>query len=166
MQRELALQEYASLFEGILISMNVLEWEKEEKKLTGLQLFGLHRTPFHHLFIQGDRVELVAAPDYTEEYDKRKHAYYNLTLGFNDPKKKLSKKAFEKVVKIKFLNGETSYSQQEYEFLKSWIQTSGVAKLKKFFTQIVLNNQPDKAAAFIGSALQRLFAELSSKVFS
>jgi hypothetical protein len=153
MQRDPKLHDYASLFKGILISMNVLEWAQGENNLANLQLLGPNRTPFHHLLVENDSVKLMSL---REEISSSEN-YYNLYLGFKDLKKQPSDKAFEKIVKLKFLNGECKYNKREIEFLEHWISSSGVEKMYRLFTTVVLNNQPDKGAAFIGSSLQKLF---------
>jgi hypothetical protein len=79
-----------------------------------MRLLGPHQIPFHHLLIEGDKVSLFSQlEDITSDPN-----YYNLTLGFKDPSRKLPPLAFEKVVKLKFLNGESSFSKEEMKFLE------------------------------------------------
>ena len=153
----LAGEVVASLFPDIFISINILEWQSAES-LDAVYLLGSYRTPFHHLFINGDNVTLVSAQDFSAAYENDKEAYYNLHLGFNDRLKKPTTAALQKIVKLKFLNGESSYSKDELDFLKNWISEAGSRKMSHFFTSIILNNQPDKYAAFNGSMLQKTFA--------
>jgi hypothetical protein len=124
-----------------------------------MQLFGNFRTPIHHLVVTGDDVCIFAQKD---ELAVERSDYYNLTLGFKDPKRKPSDKAFEKIVKIKFLNGETNYSKKELVFLEKWINKTNMADMRDFFDSIILNGQPTKAASFHGSSLERLFVKLMS----
>ena len=51
--------------------------------------------------------------------------YYNLSLGFIDPKKQPTPEQLAKIVKIKFLNGESQFSKQEIEMLKAWFNSEG-----------------------------------------
>ncbi len=156
-EKQPELARYAKLFDGITFSINVLEWQKGEQDPQNMQLLGNFRTPIHHLVVSGDDVCIFAQND-GRAVDAKD--YYNLTLGFKDPKRKPSEKALEKIVKIKFLNGETIYSKKELAFLEKWIAENNPTEMREFFQSIILNGQPNKATSFQASSLDRLFAKL------
>ncbi len=157
MREDPELEPYSSLFKGIDISINVLEWEEGEIDPSKLKLLGTHRTPFHHLYLEGNEVQLKALEEFNASEDEN---YYNLYLGYNDPSRKPTKKAFEKIVKLKFLNGESTYSKKELEFLENWIQEAGGDKMQHFFESIILRGQPDHVTRYQNSALRRLFRKV------
>lgn len=155
MEREAELSEFAPYFKDIRISLNVLAWRKGEKDYKKARLLGAYRTPFHNLIVEGDKVQLLSATG----YDKELPVNYNLFLGFLDRKKELTQAAFEKIVKIKFLNGESTFNKRELEFLKQWITEAGRDKMLKLLG-IIYSNRPDRAAAFAGSPLHKLMAQI------
>jgi hypothetical protein len=161
MAREPNLREYAPFFKDILISANILQWRKGEKDINNMRLFGPNPMPFHHLFVKGDEVKLGTLAEMQVMSDDP--SYYNLHLGFKDPEKKLSEGAFQKIIKLKFIDGESSYSQKELEFLEKWLQEAGVDRMYRLFTQMILTHQPEKLAAFQASSLQRTFAKLQNQ---
>jgi hypothetical protein len=163
MRREPTLKGFAKYFKGIYISMNVLEWNKETKKINACKLLGPYRTPFHHLKVDEDDVLLISNSSNETQGIVETDLYYNLYVGFKDPSKKPSEKAFEKIVKLKFLNGECSYNQKEAEFLEKWLGEAGAEKMLRLFFRHILNNQPDKAANYSGSKLQKVFNKLQSR---
>jgi hypothetical protein len=157
MSREPGLEKYQALFDGIDISINVLAWKtKEEALIDKMRLLGPRRTPFHHLVIEGDTVTLFSSIENSTSHPD----YYNLALGFKDPTRKLSSTAFEKVVKLKFLNGQSCFTKEELVFLERWFTNEGVDKLETLFVKHILKFQPDKRVAFKGSNLYRLFKRL------
>ena len=156
-EREPQLREYAPFFKDINITMNVLTWREGEKTLEHLQLLGPQRTPFHHLNVEGNRVTLYTLEDGIYLFLNNN---YNLHLGFTRKNEELSESAFQKTVKLKFLNGESYYTKSEVEFLEQWIGEAGCDKMRNLFVRYILNNQPDKAVAFVGSALQKVFNKL------
>lgn len=153
MEREPSLREFAPLFKDIIISTNILEWKDDEKDYTKCQLLGPHRTPFHYLNVDNDKVSLFS---FSEVEQGDGGANYNLYIGFTKRKDELTNAAFEKITKLKFLNGESTYNKKEIEFLEKWIREAGHEKMKRLFGMI-LNNQPDKAVAFAGSSLYKIF---------
>ena len=157
MSREPDLDSYKHLFEGIDISINILEWKEGENTLIDkMRLLGAHRTPFHHLIVEEDTVTLFSQIEDTTSHPN----YYNLTLGFKDPTKSLSRKAFEQIVKLKFLNGESHFTKEELTFLEEWFTDADVDKMETLYLKHILKFQPDKSVAFEGSNLKRLFKEL------
>ncbi|MCX6990096.1 MAG: DUF3638 domain-containing protein [Chlamydiae bacterium] len=160
MRREPGLERYQDLFEGIDISINVLAWkQREHAQIEKMRLLGPHRTPFHHLVIEGDSVTLFSSIENSTSHPD----YYNLTLGFKDPIRKPSSAAFEKVVKLKFLNGESHFNKEEIAILEKWITAGGVDKLETLYLKHILKFQPDKRVAFKGSNLDRLFKRLKAQ---
>jgi hypothetical protein len=157
MASEPLLSEFGPYFKDIRISINVLEWREGEKDRTKVQLFGPHRIPYHHLHVEGDEVTLFAI-----ECDRWDPTNYNLYLGFTQGQNQLTDAAFEKITKVKFLNGESTYNKKELGFLEIWIREAGWERMRRLFG-IVLNNQPDKAAAFAGSPLHKVFNKLASE---
>jgi hypothetical protein len=53
-----------------------------------------------------------------------------LSLGFKDPTKPLPRKSFEKIVKLKFLNGESHFTKVELTFLEKWFTDADVDKME------------------------------------
>jgi len=159
MSREPGLETYQDLFEGIYISLNVLEWNTQHiSQIDKMRLLGPHRTPFHHLVVEGDSVTLFSAiEDSTSHPD-----YYNVTLGFKDPTREISSIAFKKVLKLKFLNGESHFNKEEIAILEKWFKDEGVDKLETLYLKHILKFQPDKRVSFKGSSLERLFKKLKA----
>nr|NGX43070.1 hypothetical protein [Chlamydiota bacterium] len=155
------LKSYASAFDGIYIAINVLE-STTGREEDGYKLLGSRRTDFHHLLVKKSKVTLLTQREamlYRDSPD-----YYNLTLGFNDPNKKLSQGEQLKIVKLKFLNGECQFSPDELKLLKLWFNSQGARKMQKLFLEHILNGYPKKAARYQDSPLQNLFAEVGSAV--
>ncbi len=159
-KREEELHEYADLFEGIHISFNILEFNKDENNLKNCKLFGTYRTPYHHLLVEGDDVSLLSLNEasWWRDYD-----HYNLYLGrrgdIKNPKP-ISDKAFGSIVKLKFLNGDSRYNAKEIQFLKSWAKEAGVERLQTLFETIILRNQHMKREGYANSVLKKMFNEL------
>jgi IS5 family transposase len=87
--------------------------------------------------------------------------YYNLTLGFNDLKKKPTPDQLFKIIKVKFLNGESQFSEEEIKFLKQWFKIQGASKMQKLYFEHILKGYPKKASRFHNSPLQKLFVRCS-----
>ena len=119
-------------------------------------LLGPYKIPFQHLVIKENNIILFSQlEDITSDPN-----YYNLTLGFKDPSRQLSPAAFEKIVKIKFLDGESSFTTKELAFLEKWFTEAGVENMETLYLKYILKYQADKKIAFEGSNLQRLFKKL------
>jgi len=158
MIREEALTPYKDLFEGIDISVNTLEWiDGENQFIEKMRLIGPHKIPYHHLIVNGDNVTLFSQlEDILQDPN-----CYNLTLGFiSDPSRQLSDIAFGKVVKIKFLNGESTFTKKELDFLERWFTYADVDKMLHLYLKVILKYEPDKQSAFMGSNLRSLFNRL------
>ncbi|CRX37687.1 DUF3638 domain-containing protein [Estrella lausannensis] len=156
------LKGLSSAFEGIDITANILDWTYKGDKLEAshFNLFGNHSPSIHHLDIREGKITVMSA----EEAQSKRSAdeYYNLTLGFNDPSKQLTESERLKIVKIKFLNGESQYSPDETELLKKWLQSQGPKKMQDFYENYVLagDNKKPKADAYRSGAnsLKQLFS--------
>jgi hypothetical protein len=85
---------------------------------------------------------------------------YNLTFGFCNNDKPLSKEVKLKILKVKFLNGETHYDNDEIEMLKTWLDDSGPEEMRELFEKHVLAESPLKANAYKKSVLQKIFRDL------
>lgn len=164
---------YAEAFEGIDTSINVFQFAKEgysnidsSKKipLSNLKFFGPYRTPLHHVGVRKDGTIMLLSHKDAEQPKKDEQGdlkLYNLTLGPIDPME-VSPKTFERIVKVKFLNGESNYSKKELEVLRAWIGEEEVAtEMRDFFIKEVLSGLPQKKTAYnSGSDLQKLFRDL------
>jgi len=158
MQKQPEMQELAPYFEGIRAVGNVFEWEHNPKiswdKSINFCFMGNHPTPVHYLRVMQDDVVMLSQVE-------RRLSNYNLAFGPMPKKEGLTRSAFEKIVKIKFLNGYCNmYTKDELEFLKSWLQEAGAARMRKFFLQTVLKTRPDDVEDFYTSQLGRVFSRL------
>ena len=156
LKNDMDLNAYRSAFEGIHLSVNVLEWSEDRNYF---ELLGSRRMDFHHLLVKDSKVTLLSHVE-AEKY-RNSPDYYNLTLGFNDPKKTPSKDEAYKIVKLKFLNGDSHFSLEEIAFLRVWFKSQGVDKMKNLYLKFILSGYPEKTTQYNNSTLQRLFAELS-----
>ncbi len=147
------LKEYASAFEGIYLSMNVLEWTYRPKEFA---LLGSQRSDFQHLIVNGSQVTLLSHADASPQ--RSSPDYFHLNLGFNDPAKKPTADQLYKITKLKFLSGESQYDQEELKLLKQWFKSQGTQKMQKLFLEYILKGYPKKAARYLDSPLQKLFA--------
>jgi len=153
------LKDYMDAFEGIRVSLNVFEWPHDNPQIADLKLFGNHRTPFHFVKVQSENSIIILSQ---HEAMQKKKAYYNLAFGFYDETKPVSDELLEKIVKIEFLNGESSYSEKKREILRKWFQEQGVEKMRTLFQQHILAGYPEKTAAYSNSHLQNLFKEVAA----
>lgn len=166
---------FAGAFEGIDMVINVLQfpstqdigWEPADKLIPyeDLSLFGRFRTPLHHVGIREDGTVMILSKSDLRNFKNRNTnenmKLYNLTLGPIEDMK-ISPKTFERIVKIKFLNGESNYSKKELEILREWIGKEEVAtEMREFFMGHILNGLPQKRTEYnTGSDLKKLFHEL------
>lgn len=147
------LKSYADAFEGIHLTFNVLEWSEEEKR-KDLQLLGNHRTPIHFVNVVNDDEVIILSQN---EAKTRKNESYNLGFGYYDPNKPVSDKLLEKITKIEFLNGESSYSKKKQDILKKWFAEQGVEKMRELYNNQIIAGQPEKIAAYSSSNLKKIF---------
>lgn len=75
-----------------------------------------------------------------------------------DPATENSSEFISLKVRIKFLNGETDYSEEELPVLKEWIEQKGVSKMKTLFLNEILKNKQESALAYPGSSLEAIFS--------
>lgn len=150
------LSPYVSAFEGIYLSINALQWTSER---VDFKLLGSSRMDFHHLLIQGSKVTVMSQNE--AKYQRSSPDYYNLTLGYNDERKQreLPKDLLLKIVKIKFLNGEVQFNDEELKLLEIWFRSQGVAKMQKLY-ELILTGFPRKSARYQNSRLQQLFTKM------
>ncbi len=146
------LKPLETAFEGINISLNALEWSL---KTPDWLLLGPNRINFHHVLINDDdTVTLITDEEFQDH--KSNPNYYNLALGFYDPDRKLSPTQLLKVVKLKFLNGESLYSLDELHLLELWFKAQGKEKMHKLFVEHILNGFPQKQLRYQNSPLKNL----------
>jgi hypothetical protein len=148
------LKPYLTAFEGIHLSLNVLEWSIKTPQWF---LLGSNRTDFHHVLVNDDDTVTLITHEEAQEFCTSPQ-YYNLTLGFNDPNKKPTTNQLLKIVKLKFLNGESQYSKEEINLLKLWFKAQGTAKMQALFVAHILSAYPQKTTRYQNSPLQKLFA--------
>lgn len=167
MQQDMELKPYSEAFKGIELTLNVLEWPAKNPQIGDLQLLGPHRTPIHFLRILDDKVTILSqldaahAADLKDANDKKSKAqFYNLTLGFIGSNAVLTDEAKKKVVKIKFLDGESSFTKEEIKILKEWFQEQGASKMRKLYFEYITSGYPIKAEAYKDSSLHDLFTEM------
>jgi hypothetical protein len=132
-EEEPELKPYAKAFEGIDMTCNVLEWNVEAKTF---KFFGETRIPFHHLLIQNEKVIIMTQEEAKIYRDK--DDFYNLTIGYNDRRKKLTEKEMLQIVLIKFLNGESQFNKNELKLLKGWLLEQDAHKMKDFYEKFVI----------------------------
>lgn len=172
MAKEDNLAPYANAFADIRISINALQWTQKQKMKRIFQLLGKQRNPFHFLRVADDKVWILSEEEAKKMKIEKAYAQnkkdpihkeelYNLTLGFLFKEEKLRPSAFEKITKIKFLNGESSYNKPEQDFLKKWLSENDPVIMKKLFTGPILNGRPNKRKAYFDeSSLHSIFKEL------
>lgn len=160
MQTNAILKNYASAFLGIHISFSVLHTpiRYRANDIPQSELLGSNRTDIHHLLIEEDKVKILTQLEAASYKDDPN--YYNLTLGFLDPNRTLTKTQLLQVAKVKFLNGVSNYTVEELDLLKAWLTRQGPKKMKDLFLQQILKGKPDKTARYQGSHLQALFLKL------
>lgn len=146
------LKPYTAAFKGIHICSNVLQWSDQNDHFA---LLGSFRTEYSHLLVDGDKVTLLTQNEAKKFVSDPN--YYNLSLGFTDPNKKLTRDQLFNIVKLKFLNGESQFSKQEIEMLKDWFKPEGIEKMQKLYLEHVINGYPQKIARYQNSPLQKLF---------
>lgn len=156
MQQDQALREYADAFSGISITTNVLEFSDVAQELAVCKLLGPQRTPFHFVEVEQDAVTLIS------ENEIRGLANpYNLTLGFCNNDEELTPVARTKIVKLKFLNGDSHFTKEEIAILKAWFLQFGPQKMQKLYQEKILAGHPLKAIAYSNSSLQKLFRTIA-----
>lgn len=143
------LKPYAKAFDGVNLSMNVLNWSNKSNQK---KLLGRYRTPFHHLQIDDNGITILS----THEASSKSN--YNLTLGFlkKSEERHLDDKALKTLVKIKFLNGISHYTKNEIRLLKEWIKEVGQELMKELLIKHILSGCPVKMMAYQNSILKQI----------
>ena len=98
---------------------------------------------------------LAEAPQHRTSND-----YYNLTFGYNDAHKEVTRDTLYKVIKVKFLNGEAQFTAEELALLEKWLLAQGPAKMQELYLKYIIAGSPQKNARYLNSPLQLLFAKL------
>jgi len=167
-------------FEGIHLSLWVLEQPAGSLDIETLQLLGDHRTPFHFIFVlPKDEMCVISQYDFDKDLkdlivrlkDGSRGArvrlkgedilcpILNLTLDFG-PRSEASDELRERALKVRFLDGDSSYTDNELPILHKWIESAGAEKMRALFHRI-LRGYPQKAADYrANSPLSRLFRKL------
>jgi hypothetical protein len=159
-----ALEEFSDAFEGIRVSINALEWPAEKPQLSDLKLLGNHRTLLEFVKVVNEGRDLIILSQDDAEKAKMELdssvSLYNLTTGFNDKTQPVSPELFEKIVKVKFLGGESSYTKPELEFLEEWFNEQGKERMLDLFQTKILAGHPDKAADYCNGNLRDLLQKI------
>lgn len=154
------LKEYSEAFSGVSLTLNMLQWDKDKPKIEDLKFFGSNRTPIHQIQLKYGEALLKSTYE-TESYENPE--VYNLGFGFYDPMQKLTDEQKKLIVKIKFLNAESSYSKAEETILGRWIEKQGVEKMHRLLHNHILAGMPDKITDFNSdSTLKRVFDSLKT----
>jgi len=166
--QEKEYQSVAAAFQDIYASINIFSWTTQ-KSVKELTLFGKTRTPLHFALIQKDQVTILnqqdaaafqsAAVNEKEAIASDMHLY-NLTLKTLDNAGMLSPNVLQKVVKVKFLNGDVEYTKMELIELESWLRKFNPVVMRQFLLNHVLAGRPKAMNAYYGSLLQKLFNKL------
>lgn len=153
------LKKYADAFEGIYLTMNVLEWPEGNLHKDHLQLLGNHRLPIHFVKVVSDEEVVILSQN---EAKNSKNDSYNLGFGFYDPNKPISDKLLEKITKIEFLNGESSFSLPKQDILKKWFAEQGLGKMQDLYLKHIIAGSPEKTAAYSNSHLKKIFEQTAA----
>lgn len=170
--RKSSFQKYAFLFEGINITMNVLQRPENDPTIDNSPLFGRHRIPLHFAIIGDGGTSLTLLSDYEanqdnrynralrSDYEAKHYNLYNLAIGYKDPSKNPKDKGIlEKIVKAKFLNGDLAYKREEWELLEAWVKSgNNKALLKELFERHILDGFDENRKAYEASRLYKLLA--------
>lgn len=155
------LAQYASLFDGIKLSLNMLQIpDKKEIETSEIAFFGRNRKHIHYVQLENSQLTLLNNTEANRRIKLGRENIYELTLGFVNSTKKPSPQELELVIKTKFLSGECHYTAEELKFLRDWFLQQGVNKMYDLFNQHVLEGLLLKTREYNQSSLQLLFHEL------
>lgn len=163
------LNEYAKFFDDLDVTLNVFALPSETKSISEMQLFGVYRTPLHFVDIENEQVTILSQLDAANAIigsfkgSIKEDRLYNLSLGYCKNVEKPSVVVRKKIVKVKFLNGDMNYTEDECKILMEWLKEAGPERMKRLFIKKILAGFPEKAAGYHGSALSRVFKKLISK---
>lgn len=157
------LKDYSEAFSGVDLTLNMLQWNAANPKVADLKFFGSKRTPIHQIQFKNEGRALLRSS--YEQLPYEEEDVYNLGFGFYDPAKKLTVEQQKLIVKIKFLNGESSYSKAEEAILKCWLEEQGASKMYKLLQSHILIGSPSKVIEFnSNSVLKKVFVSLRGLV--
>jgi hypothetical protein len=164
-----------------LVSNNFLPQKRKEWTEIQAEPFAWYAKPVYHLVVVEEpngqiKTLMIDQNDLSFFRDKllkdtgseaRKICIYDpvvgITLqgkkGFNEQHLKENKEFIKHLVYAKFWNGISSYTEEEADYLKSWIQSNNIDKMYHFFQEITRNKE-DSAKAFSNSVLALVFADL------
>lgn len=155
------LKQYSKAFSGLALTLNMLQWDKKRPSVADLKFFGSKRTPIHQIDFMKSEFTLDSKALLLSNYDERRHGEYNLGFGFCDQKRKLTDQEQDLVVKIKFLNGDSSYSKAEKVILERWLEENDAVKMYKLLQNHILAGFPEKVTEYnSNSVLKKVFTSL------
>lgn len=158
------LKEYAKDFKGIDSTINVLNWISHEflksnpyfkNSDNSFRLLDGNVTPFKYLYLQDDKAIMLS--HYESAARQNNPHLYNITLGYLDDKQQVTEQQMLKIIKIKFLRGESSYTKQEFAILTQWLEQAGKEKMRKLYLNHILKGSAEKFAAYRSSNLYSFF---------
>lgn len=156
MDQDPSLVSYAGAFTDVDVTLNTFAWPNSKTpSVSSMQLLGHYRTPLHFVDVEGDRVTILNHGDARLRVWSKKPGLYNLTMGHVNQSGKVSLAARKKLLKVKFLNGESFFSAKECKLLEEWFRTYGAEKMRALFVDHILPGFPQKARAYQGSPLQK-----------
>lgn len=179
-----ALAPYEDAFSDLYVSLNHLQWPKDHPTVKDLKLFGPLRTPVYYVGVdkEENRIFLVSQKemffnDSAHYFHIRQGPIYCrdrqlFSVGVKEFKEEypqldslFKNELFGRITKAKFLAGESSFTKEEQAFLRSWFETYGAQKLKTFYFDHVLKDNPSKKADYYAKGnLKRVFDDLTRKV--
>lgn len=161
LEQEESLKPYAKAFNGIDLVINVLQWPKENPSVKDLKFFGPHRIPLQFVQLNDNGSIMLCSQNEVKGYITPPNLYH-LTNGILDSTDEplLTPEVVEKIVKVKFLNGDSHYSKQELDILRKWFELEGAEKMRTLYSVHILSGFPKKAIQYQGSALDLLFKQL------
>lgn len=157
------LNDYVRPFDDLHITNHAFAIPENAKSLKEVQLFGIYRTPLHFVDISGNEVTILSQLNAAYFIKNPRQGLYNLELGYCFKSEKPSQSVLKKIVKVKFLNGNTHYNREESLLLEAWLREFGPKRMKELFVKRILPGFPNKVASYHGSALHRIFHKLLNK---
>ena len=157
--------QYAEAFSDVYITTNILAWSEElsAPNLEDSQFFWPHRH-LKHLLIDQHNELIVLSEDDIQKTGRNGYVnfssknYYRMNLGFcNDPDRVVGPELLAKIVKVKFLDGESRYTSDELELLKIWLTKHGAGKMRELYMHALAVSPKRRAAFNSNSPLKNLF---------
>lgn len=154
LENTVGLKQQASAFSDLRISENALAMYKDNSII----ILGVHQIPFHFVLIERGQVTILDQKDAALRMNNP--GLYNLTLGFCNSRGKALPEEMRKIVKVKFLNGDSHYTKAELKYVEEWLKDVGPQMMLEMFQNNILKGHSHKAAAYKGSRLETLFKKL------